>query len=323
MHILVTGATGLVGNNVVRMLLDRGDTVRVLVRSTSDPRPLTGLLVERALGDVRDKEALVGALEGVDWVIHSAAVVQIGWRGLAFQRAVNVEGTRNVAQAARQHGVRMIHVSSVDALGIGTPEEPGHEDMPSTGHVECPYVLSKREAEAALQEEVAKGLHAVIVNPAFMLGKWDWKPSSGQMLLEIASGMGLFAPPGGNDFCHVEDVACGILAAMERGQSGRRYILGGHPLSYKEAWTIFAGICGARKPIGTTGRALLWVVGKLGDLWGWIRRKEPVINSAATAISCLPHHFSSARATEELGYSLRPIEEAVQDAWDWFQSEGK
>ncbi|MGD9646596.1 MAG: NAD-dependent epimerase/dehydratase family protein, partial [Pirellulales bacterium] len=150
MRTLVTGGTGLVGNNCIRLLLERGHQVRVLSRTTSDARPLAGLDIEIAQGDVRDAGSLQAATGGVDWVVHAAAVVQLGWSGLELQQAINVEGTRNVARAARDVGARMVHVSSVDALGLGTRTNPATEEAALSGHVECPYVVTKRAAEQAL-----------------------------------------------------------------------------------------------------------------------------------------------------------------------------
>lgn len=322
MTTLVTGATGLVGNNVVRMLLERGEAVRVLGRENCDPRPLAGLEVEISRGDVRDAAAVRRACHGVGRVIHAAARVQIGWTGLDLQRAVNVEGTRNVAAAAREAGARLVHVSSVDALGCGTRRQPADEDTPLGGHIDCPYVVTKREAETAVLDEVARGLDAVIVNPAFMLGPWDWKPSSGRMLLAVGRGSGYVAPPGGNDFCDVRDVTAGILAAAERGITGRRYILGGESLSYFEAWTIFAEITGQKPPRRVMRRPVLRLAGILGSAWGRVTGNEPDINRASAAVALLEHHFIIDRAKQELGYTVRPAREAAIDAWNWFGREG-
>lgn len=323
MKTLVTGGTGLVGNNVVRLLLERGDSVRVFVRKNSDPRPFEGLDVEKVYGDVRDADSVQRAVRGIDAVIHSAAQVTIGWTGLELARAINVGGTRHVACAAREAGVRMVHVSTVDALGIRSRENPADEETPPNGgNVPCPYVLTKREAEVVLLDEVAKGLDAVIVNPAFMLGPWDWKPSSGRALLHVAKGRAFIAPPGGNNFCDVRDVACGILSAREKGRKGRRYILGGENLSYYEAFTLFAEITGARKPIGVTPRWVLTGIGKMGDFWTKLSGKETDINSASIAFGNVPHYFSIKRAEKELGFHPRPVREAVQAAWEWFQKYG-
>jgi dihydroflavonol-4-reductase len=321
---LVTGATGLVGNNVVRQLVARGETVRVLVRpgSPRTDRSCAGLPVERIEASLDDVGALDRAVSGMGVVVHSAAVVHIGWGRLDEMRAVNLEGARRVAAAARRAGARMVHVSAIDALGRNADGRPTDEETPAGGWVECPYVITKREAEAAVLAEVDRGLDAVIVNPVYMLGPWDWKPSSGRMLLEVAAGRGLLAPPGSNDFVDVRDVAAGILAAIARGRTGRRYILGGHRRTYLEAWRLFARITGARPPLRAVRRGVVRFAGRCGDLWSRITGREPDINSAAVEMSCLDHVTSCRRAREELGYSYRPLEETVTDAWDWFVAHG-
>lgn len=319
---LVTGASGLVGNNVVRLLAERGEKVRALSRGSADPRPYDKLDVEHVRCDIRDAAAMRRACDGVDRVIHAAALVHIGWSRLAQQREINVDGARNVAAAALAEGVRLVHVSSVDTLGIGTRQAPADEETPVGGHVDCPYVVTKREGEQALVAMQDDGLDVVIVNPCYMLGPWDWKPSSGRMLLEISRGLGLFAPPGGNDFCDVRDVAAGILLAAEKGKSGRRYILTGEALSYFEAWTLFAEVTGSRRPRGIAWNWVQRAAGRAGDAWGRMTGNEPDVNSAAVAIAGLPHHFSGDRAKEELGFCHRPLRESAEDAWRWFRQYG-
>jgi dihydroflavonol-4-reductase len=317
---VVTGGTGLVGNNVVRMLVNRGMSVRAIVRSAG--RAFEGLHVQTARATLEDEVALRQAFEGSAFVIHSAAMVHCGWRHLDEMHRVNVEGTRRVARAARLAGARLVHVSSVDAIGLTTDGSPADEDTPPGVMPECPYVVTKRNAEAVVQEEIAAGLDAVIVNPVYMIGPWDWKPSSGRMLLEVGSGKGLFAPPGANDFVDVRDVAAGIHAAMLRGRTGRRYILGGHPLSYLEAWRIFARVAGRMQPLGIAPRPVVRLAGWAGDLASLFSRHELPVNSAAVTMSMLSHNFSSARAAEELGYSFRSFETTVADAWGWFVDRG-
>jgi dihydroflavonol-4-reductase len=320
--ILVTGATGLVGNNVVRQLLDQGRRVRVLVRESSNLRALDGLDVEVVRGDVCRAESVRRACENTCCVIHSAGYVQLGRSRLDVHRAVNVEGTRNVARAARAAAVRMIHVSSVDALGVRSVREPADEETPKAKPVRCNYVITKREAEQVVLEHVDRGLDAVIVNPGFMLGPWDWKPSSGRMLLEVARGRAILAPRGWYTVCDVRDVAAGILAAVERGQTGRRYILAGANMSYLEAWRLFAEVSGARRPWASAGRVLLWLAGRAGDLATLLTGREPDVNSGAVALARLPKCYSSQRAETELGYHTRPVRDTVRDAWAWFQENG-
>lgn len=322
MFVLVTGATGLLGNNLVRMLLARGDRVRVLARASSDPKSLAGLSIERTEGDIREPEAVAAACRGVDAVIHSAGYVNIGWSQPELYQAINVEGTRHVAQAARMANLRMVHVSSVDALGLGTLEKPADEETPPEGLLEIPYVVTKREAERVVQEEIARGLNATIINPGYMLGPWDWKPSSGRLLLNVASRWVPMAPIGGNNFVDVRDVASGTLTALERGQVGRRYILGGDNLDYYSVFHHFAKLGGRAGPWGRLGPMARWVVANVGDLWYRLTGHEPDINSGAVYSSKDPHYFTSARAEQELDYRHRPFEEAAQGAWDWFGSNG-
>ncbi len=322
MTILVTGATGLVGNNLVRMLLERGDAVRVLVREGSDPRPLEGLEVELRHGDIRDESAVLRAMDGIEAVLHAAGHVHLGWTGTEMQRAINVDGTRHVAVAALAADAQMVHVSSVDALGIGAKEQPADEESPVQGKVPCGYVLTKRDAEVVLQESIAQGLFAPIVNPGFMLGPWDWKPSSGRMLLAVAKTFTPLAPDGGCSVCDVRDVCRGILTALERGQSGRRYVLAGENLSFFEFWQQLAKRSGGSPPFGRAGKLLPWIAGRMGDLMGKLSGKEGDVNSASVRVSNQFHFYSSARAQQELDYQNRPLEETIRDAWEWFQDHG-
>lgn len=319
---LVTGATGLVGNNVVRMLCARGQSVRVLVREASNRRPLDGLDLDIAIGDVRDVDSIKRAMTDVSQVIHCAARVHIGWTDLELQRAVNVDGTRNVALAALRANAKMVQVSTVDALGVGSPDVPADEDSPREGKLLCTYVVTKREAEQVFLEEVSRGLHGVIVNPGFMLGPWDWKPSSGRMLLEVAGRFTPLAPTGGCSACDVRDVAAGILAALDRGASGRNYILAGENITYMELWRKIARITGGVPPIRRIAPWTRFVIGRGGDLIGKLTGREPDVNSATVRMSCRYHYYSIERAQTELGYVVRPLEETISDAWNWFQAEG-
>ncbi|HTQ39891.1 MAG TPA: NAD-dependent epimerase/dehydratase family protein [Pirellulales bacterium] len=322
MTTFVTGATGLLGNNIVRLLVERGETVRVLVRNPADLRPFQGLTIETAQGDVCDAASVDRAIVGADRVIHCAARVHIGWSGLSEQRAVNVEGTRNVADAALRQGARMVHVSSIDALGVRSLDQPSDENTAPNGKVACPYVVTKREAESVVIERVGQGLNAVIVNPGFMLGPWDWKPSSGKMLLKIATGWALLAPPGTNSYCDVRDVAAAILTALDRGHTGQRYILAGQTLTYREALRIMAPIIGARPPFRTAIRPTVKIIGRVGDVLTWLTGHESDVNSAATAMSMLPKNYSSAKAAAELGYHTRDVAQSAADAWAWLKQYG-
>jgi dihydroflavonol-4-reductase len=319
---LVTGATGLLGNNLVRLLLSRGERVRVLVRDGFDPRTLAGLEVELARGDVRDAASVGAAVSGVERVYNSAGLVHIGRRRLEALRAVNATGAATVARVCRAAGVRMVQVSSVDALGFGTREDPADERRLPRDDLRVPYVLTKRAGDELVTRELEAGLDVVFVHPAYLLGPWDWKPSSGRMLLEVARGKAVAAPPGGNDFCHVEDVAQGVRAAGERAERGEHFILGGDALTYREAFDLFARVTGAVRPLLTAPGPLVLLAGLAGDLVGLLSGREPDVNSASALMSTLPHHFADRKARERLGYANRGAEAAAKDAWEWFLEHG-
>jgi dihydroflavonol-4-reductase len=248
--------------------------------------------------------------------------VRIGWRDMETARAINVDGTRHVAQAACAEGVRLVYVSSVDALGAGSRTFRVDEDTPPAGGVLCPYVVTKREAERVVMECVARGLRASIVNPGYVIGPYDWKPSSGRMLLHVAKGWGLFAPLGANSYCDVRDVVAGILAALDHGQAGRRYILAGDAWSYFRAWRLFAEVTGGTPPVLPAGKLMRIGAGCVGDLLTRLTGRERDVNSAATAMSGQWRSFSSARAEAELGYHPRPLRESAAAAWGWFRANG-
>ena len=319
---LVTGTTGLLGNNVVRLLLARDFPVRVLARQSSDPRPLEGLDVEIVRGDLRNASDVNKACEGVDRIVHSAGLVQIGRSRLDQHRAINVEGTRHIAQAARKNGARLVHISTCDLIKCSEAGTPADEDAPWADTKCCAYAVTKREAEDVVQEEIVQGLDAVIVNPGYMLGPWDWKPSSGRMLLVVARSRGWFAPRGQISLCDVRDVAGGILAAFTKGRAGARYFLCGSTMSYMEAWSLFAKVTGGRSPFITAGPLMMIIGGAAGDLRTRLTGREPLINSAAVSSAWRLKHFSCKRAKEELGFENRPVEETIRDAWEWFQENG-
>jgi dihydroflavonol-4-reductase len=324
MRYLVTGASGLLGNNVVRHLLDgeaHDAQVRALVRSTSDPRPLSGLAVQRCEGDVTDRRSIEQAMAGVGAIIHCAGHVHLGWKGLAEHRRVNVEGTRNIASVARQAGARLVYVSSVNALGLGRIDAPADEESALEGIEQVPYVISKREAEQAVREEMGRGLFATIVYPGTIFGPWDWKPSSGRMLIEF-NRFPVWAPVGAGSMCDVRDVAAGIIAAASRGASGRRYILAGHNMWYWDLFREIAKLAAQRGPWLPMGPVFRAIASPLFDLRTWLRGTEDGINSATLALSRQQHCFSSARAARELGYSLRPLSETLGDAWNWLEQYG-
>ena len=216
----------------------------------------------------------------------------------------------------------MIHVSSVDALGLGSKEDIADETKLDPPKPACSYVVTKREAESAVVLELANGLDAVIVNPGFMVGPYDWKPSSGEMMLTLAKTFIFYAPAGGCSVVDVRDVADGIVSAIKHGRSGERYILAGENLSYFDLWTMMANAMNRRTPKKVLPDWIANTAGKVGDFWSRFLSEEATVNSAATQMGQLNHFYSSEKAKQELGYVIGSVEDAIHDAYDWFIANG-
>ena len=325
--ILVTGATGLVGGNLTRLLVrEKGERVRVLVRPTSRTLGIDDLDVERVEGDITDPPSLARAVKGCDRVYHAAAWVSM-WNGrLAAMRKINVEGTAGVMQAAADAGVeRVAYVSTVDTIGMRSRENPSDEQVPyAYGQYRNAYSLTKHEAHLKVQEFAARGLPVVTGCPTYMFGAWDIKPTSGRMILECKAGKTLLYPAGGNNFVDVVDVCHGLVACCEKGKAGETYILanGEGNLDYREIFTMIAEIVGGRKPIGPLPKPLALAGGYAADLMGKLTGKTMEINSASARMGYQPHYFTPRKAVEELGLPQNPVRDAIQRAYDWFRDHG-
>lgn len=322
MPILVTGGTGLLGVNLVRRLVSDGCAVRVLVRNTSSRVGLDSGNIEFIEGDITDAASVRRAMTGCDEVYHLAGWVQISSWGMRIARRVNVDGTRNVCQAALDVGVRrMLHTSSIAAIGTGTIDTPGTEQTPwNVADHSCPYHITKHKAERVVADYVERGLDAVIVNPTWVVGPWDTKPSAGRVIIRVAARRLPFYPRcGGINYVDVRNVAGGQILAMTKGRTGQRYILGGQNLSYLSFLTMVAELAGVPTLRPGPPYALLYpfaAVGSvLGRLWPRLFRDAnlSLLRSAFTE-----HYVSSDKACRELGYEALPVADAVWDAIDWF-----
>lgn len=319
--IFVTGAAGLLGNSLLRVAVERGVPATAMLRDGGPRAALDGLSVPAVAVDL-SRDSLEKHLEGASVVVHCAARVAIGRRDMAVLNRDNVVATARVAAACRALGARLVHVSTVDTLVWGTREKPGNETPAGPQARDTTYATTKRLAEAAVEEERRRGLDAVILHPGFLLGPWDWKPSSGRMLLAAARGPFAIAPPGGNDFCHAGAVAEAVLEVALHRPPSDRYILSGEALSYAQAFRLMRQAAGRQPRVVTAPAWMVRAAGRAGDAWAAITGREPDVNSAAAAVACLPHHFSSARAMAEIGYRPRPAIEAMREAWTWFVEHG-
>jgi dihydroflavonol-4-reductase len=321
----VTGATGFVGSSVVRVLLEAGCTVRALVRPGSDDRAIAGLPIECAVGDIRDPESLRPALRGCDHVYHVAALYAYWTRDPAAIYATNVEGTRNVLAAALAEGVeRVVYTSSVATLGIPADGSPGDEETPSSlDDMVSDYKRSKFMAEEVAREFAGRGLPVVIVNPSTPIGVRDVKPTpTGRIVLDFLTGrMPVYVDTGLN-VVDVEDVALGHWLAAQKGQVGRRYILGGQNMTMKEILDCLSEISGRPAP---HIQVPLWVamLYTYSDLVrarlssSYIPRGTPDM----VRLAYKHMYFDVSRAVSELGLPQHDPRQALRKAVRWFQSE--
>ncbi|MBN1261244.1 MAG: NAD-dependent epimerase/dehydratase family protein [Anaerolineae bacterium] len=325
MLVLVTGATGCVGANIVSALQRRGHTVRALQRSTSRLDALAGLDPEMVVGDIGDPASLLAAAEGVDWIFHAAAISQY-WRNskeLIYQ--VNVEGTRNVLEAARAQGVkRVVFTSSVGALGV--PTYPGQLlDETATFNLSprrFPYGHSKVLAEEEVRRAVAAGLDVVIVNPVTVIGQRDVGFIGGEILRAAVNGKTLAAPSGGMGVVSGCSVGHGHVLAAERGKTGERYVLNGENISHRALLNIVADVTGSRPPWFTVPRVTMGAVAWLVDLWNGLHTRPPLVSGNQLRLGARFLYFDGAKAERELGFAGRTARLAVEEAWSWYRAQG-
>lgn len=324
MKFFVTGGTGLLGNTIVRQLSDAGHQVIALVRQSPEQEIFAGANVELVEGDLSSEAVIDATLARCDACIHAAGLIHLGWTRLEASMRVNRDGTRVLVDACHKHDRKLVHVGTVNVVAVGSRQSPVDESTPwdaNGGQVPCAYVLSKRAGVEEVLNGVKRGLRAVIVHPGFMLGPWDWKPSSGRMMLEVGRMWRPLAPPGGCSACDSRDVAEATIAAVERGgDEGRQFILAGHNVTYKELWSEMATRMGTRPPLMTFGPVPNWVGGVAGDLRARWTGRESDINSAAIKMSCQFHWYHSDRARDELGYRTRDLSESLDASAEWIKS---
>ena len=326
MRVLLTGATGLLGNNILRQCLAQGIQAEVLVRPKSNRRALNDLynaegqaLVIHA-GDITDLDSIRRAATGCTHIVHAAGDVHIGWQGLDRQRLINVQGSANMARVAHENQQRLVHVSTVNALGLTGTQTPADEQTPfGYRNVHSTYVVSKREADIEVERWVAQGLDGVIVHPGFMLGPFDWKLSSGKMLVGLSRSFPLLSPRGGCSLCDARDVAAGIISALSHGKAGEHFILAGHNITYLELWTAISEITGSVRPLRTMGSFTTFTTSWLGDFVSKFTGKEGDVNSAVVRMSAQYHYYSSDKARQVLGYQFRDAHTIIRGAWEWLR----
>ena len=325
MKALVTGATGFVGSAVARALLQAGWQVTALVRPTADLRNVRGLGADLAVGDLTDSGSLDRALNGCAALFHVAADYRLGARNPQDLYRTNVEGTRNIMEAARRAGTtRVVYTSSVATIGLPADGAPGREETPVTiadmiGH----YKRSKFLAEELAREAARSGMSVVIVNPSTPVGPGDVKPTpTGQMVMDAAAGRMPAYVDTGLNIVHVDDVASGHLLAFERGRPGERYILGGQDMSLRDILVEIARLTGRKPPRIRLSTAVVLPIAYAAELVARVTGLPNRITVEGVRMARKRMFFSSDKAARELGYRWRPPLRAFEEAVLWFREHG-
>ena len=325
MQVVVTGASGHLGANLVRRLVEGGDRVRVLLHRQA--RALEGLDLETAQGDVLDPESLRAAFAGAEVVYHLAGVVSIQGDAGGRVPAVNVTGADNAARAALECGVRrFVHCSSVHALDMAAGQGPLDETaprVPPESRCHAPYDCSKAEGERRVRAQIDRGLDAVIVHPTGVIGPCDFEPSRmGQVFLRLHRGTLPALVGGGFDFVDVRDVAEGMVGAAERGGTGESYLLGGHFCGVDDLAALAAAATGRRHARPT----LPFWVARLGvpvlRLAAAVTRSEPLYTAESLSALQGGRPVDHSKAQRDLGFTPRPIADSVADIYRWFAAQG-
>ena len=320
--IVITGASGLVGGNLVRAMLAGGRSVRALVHQ--DRRALAGLDVETVRADLMDAASLELAFKGAGVVYHLASSISIRMDNWDALQRVNVDGTRNVVEACLRCGVeKLVYFSSIHAYQQEPLDLALDEDRPLlTGESIPPYVRSKAAAESLARQAPERGLATVIVIPSAILGPFDFRPSYlGQALQLLARGRIPALVRGGYDWVDVRDVVAGAMQAERLGRSGARYILSGHWRSLREVALAAAQVSGVPAP-GLT--VPIWLaetfqpaMAKLAQING----SQPLYTRMMLDAMRSNRKVSHARASRDLGYAPRPFEETLADTLNWFAAQ--
>jgi dihydroflavonol-4-reductase len=331
MNCLVTGASGFIGANLVHELVARGHRVRALLRPGADLRGLEGAEYEAALGDVTDHAALDRALSGCDWCFHVAASYHLWLADYAPMYRANVDGTRNVIEAATAAGCRrIVYTSTVGCIGL--PQEtngtvtPTDESTPvSEAQMTNHYKRSKWRAEIVARELAAKGAPVVIVNPSAPIGPRDVKPTpTGKVIVDFLNRQMPAYLDTGLNWVHVRDVAIGHILAAERGRLGERYILGHTAGNWtmREAFTVLEQVSGVPAPRVRLPYFIPLLAAHAGELAARFTGRPPRAPLAGVRMARYKMFFNPAKAIRELGLPQTPPREALADAVAWFRQHG-
>ena len=324
MKTLVTGTTGFLGSAIVRELLTAGRAVKVLVRPGADRGNIEGLDVEPVEGDLTDPDSVQRALAGCDVLYHAAAYYSLWDKNRRLIYDINVQGTRNLLEAAQRAAVRkVVYTSTVGCIGLTIDGTPADETTPfDPATLSNDYKKSKYQAEQLAREFAAGGLPVVIVNPSAPVGPRDIKPTpTGKIVLDFMNRKMPAYLDTGLNLIDVADCARGHLLAEEKGIPGERYILGNKNMSLKEILLALEKITRIPAPSVKMPYWVAWMAGWVSEaVADHITHKPPAVPLAGVKMARYHMYFDASKAVRELGLPQNPVEDALRAAVQWFES---
>jgi dihydroflavonol-4-reductase len=309
----------------VRKLIDAGHHVRIITRPQANRKVLDGLVHENAIGDITDWESVMAACQGCDAIIHCASLTAQVPNDFSFYESINVKGTVNMVEAARKTGIkRFVYISTANTIGPGTKEKPGTElsDF-SMFRYGSGYINSKYLAQQYVLEQAERsGLQAIVLNPTFMIGPYDQRPSSGEMVLRALRQKIQFVPHSGKNFVHVSDVALAAVAALTRGKPGQCYLIANENLSYWEFFSRVCQVCNTKAIQITIPKIVLSAIGYLGTAMNFFFHCNSPVTHINMRIVNTETYYSGSKAERELGIHYTPVDQGIRDAAEWFSGNG-
>jgi dihydroflavonol-4-reductase len=324
MTTLVTGASGFLGSHVTRQLVARGESVRVLMRASSNNRAIADLPLEYVTGDLRDSASLARALAGVTRVFHVAADYRLWAKRKQDIYDSNVGGTKNLLDAAKHAGVsQFVYTSTVATIAVDRPELPNEFTDAKLDEMVGHYKRSKWQAEREVLDAAKQGFPAIVAMPTTPVGPWDWKPTpTGKIILDFLNGKMPGYVETGLNFVGVEECAAGHLLISDKGKIGERYLLGAENLTLKEVLDTLAKITGLAAPKLKIPHGLALGVAYANTAFSRLLGREPGIPVEGVKIARHMMFVNATRAKKELGFQPGSVTAALERAVRWYTDNG-
>ncbi|MBS2097343.1 NAD-dependent epimerase/dehydratase family protein [Carboxylicivirga linearis] len=317
--VFVTGANGLLGTNLVLMLVEQGFAVKALVRRKDSFIKFHHTNLKLIEGDLQNTDLLINEIMGCQYVAHIAANTSQGLLKLADYYSANIQGTQNIIDACKVNRIeKLVYISTANIFSSGDPIQPSNENSPMNyPFSKMLYVKSKKRAQDLI-DKASEELNITSICPSFMLGEYDTKPSSGKIILMALNKRLVFYPTGGKSFVHVKDVPQGIINAFNQKQSGQKYILSNENLSYKKFYSKLINQTHQKTTLIPIPNLVLLMIGLTGEILRFFRVQTDLsfLNLKALTVR---NYFSNHKAKQELKIQFTPIDEAIKDAVDYFE----